>query len=195
MNKYSKMSNKEIREMVTESFGEEFLKEYDGISQELSSESERASVLVGAAWLDQHLYEFIRSVLPDDEKLKKVLLSTIRHFGSRIDVAHRLGILGDNEKELIIIAKDIRNNFAHKTFVSFKDKNVAKLVDQLESFASVFYFPMKEEANDKQSMYVGVVSYFVASFFVRTRSAMKVEDLDARLDMLRFMATESDKDY
>ena len=70
MDKYADMSDEEIREMVEEAFGDEFQKESDEIRKELRSESPRASVLVGAAWIDEYLFDYIGTALPDDEKLR-----------------------------------------------------------------------------------------------------------------------------
>ena len=131
---------------------EEYEKESDEIRQELSSESPRASVLVGAAWLEEHLFEYIRSVMPDDEKIKQVFISPTHSFWRRIDVAHKLGIIGDNEKETLHIVRNIRNKFAHRTSVSFDDEDVAKLIDQLDGEERKALLKMIDIAISKKRM-------------------------------------------
>jgi len=192
MDKYADMSDEEIREMVAEAFGDKFQKESDEIRKELSSESPRASVLVGAAWIDEYLFDYIETALPDDEKLKQVFLSPLRYFGHRIKVAHKLGIIGDNERATLDVIKDIRNKFAHRTSVSFEDEDVVQLIDRLEPYSPPGYSQMRDISNDA-SKYVSVVSYYVASLFVRIRNAIKYEDLETRLGLLRYIASESDK--
>ena len=185
---YNSMSDEEISALVVETLGDEY-ETYQKVSAELSEESPRASVIVGAAWLDFKLASLIEQALHDDERVRKVFTNPFRYFGSRIDVAYRLGLISQQEKEGLEVVRDIRNEFAHEILVSFSDSKIKELVPKLEPFVHQDAKPME----DPRHWYVYAVSYLNGLLSVRVKSAREEPNIATRLDMLRFVAKENEE--
>jgi len=194
VDQYEKMSDDEIHQMVADEFGEDFRREADEVNKELLSESPRASVLVGAAWLDQYLAEFLALALPQDGRIVEVFLSPVRSLAHRIETAHKLGIIGSTEKDLMHAVKEIRNKFAHRTSVSFQDRDVVELTSNLTPFLPPNYTPGPTPGDLPHAKYVGAISYLVASLHTRIKHANLVRGLDMQLDYLRFVAARVDEE-
>ncbi|WP_407471112.1 hypothetical protein [Xanthomonas campestris] len=103
--------------------------------EEMGGESDRAVAIVGAAWVEEALFDSISSFLQPHEKSHKRLFggnSPLGNFSSKIDLARLLGIISD-----IILAdlhriREIRNEFAHNiahktdnTRLTFSTQHVA----------------------------------------------------------------------
>jgi hypothetical protein len=85
--------------------------------QEVEKESDRAAVIVGAAYLDEYLRIYIASLLIDDKTIVDDLFGVERPlgaFGARIRMAYALGLLDDNEFHDFKIVQEVRNAFAHR---------------------------------------------------------------------------------
>ena len=194
MSQFEEMSDEEIRQMVSDEFGEDFRSEADEVSAELLSESPRASVLVGAAWLDQYLVEFLSTVLPQDDRIAEVFLSPIRYLGHRIESAHKLGIIGSSEKEAMMAVKDIRNKFAHRTSVSFVDPDIVQLASKLDSFLPPKYTPSSKPGDATHAKYVSAIAHQVASLHTRIKHTKLFPAIDTRLEYLRFVTERVDEE-
>jgi hypothetical protein len=190
LDKYHGKTDEQIRQMTIDAFGADFRREADEVSKELLSESPRASVLVGAAWLDDYLRRMIASALPPDELTQRVFLGTLRSLGQRINAARDLGIISESEKVAMDLAKQIRNAFAHRTSVSFDNPDVQALAAKLEPHLPDTYAPGSAPIEEPRRMYVALVSYYVASLASREKYAREMSDLDLRLEFMRFVATE-----
>jgi DNA-binding MltR family transcriptional regulator len=89
------------------------------ISEELHKESDRAAIVLGAAWLDEGLAALLRAVLlPAMEKKEESdellgLNGPLGDFASRIKLCHRLGLINDDFRKAIDIIRKMRNKFAH----------------------------------------------------------------------------------
>jgi hypothetical protein len=191
--KYEGKSDEEIRQMVVDAFGPEFRKEEDEVRAELRSESPRASVLVGAAWLDDYLCQLLTLTLPQDVTVQSVFLANTRSLGQRIVAAHQLGIIAKTEKEAMDLIRQIRNRFAHRTSVSFDDQDVAALAARLHRYLPARFSSDSDPADQGRSNYVAMVSYYVASLASRTNCARSLNDPAMRLDLLRFVARRVDE--
>jgi len=122
----------------------EFRKILDPLVAELKNQNDRSAVIVGAAQLDDLLAELLAHFFldgrkkPKDRKADSLLgrdrpLST---FSSRIDAAHRLGLIGETFARSMDVVRDMRNEFAHQVHQSSLDKSphrerIAQLVDLL----------------------------------------------------------------
>lgn len=104
--------------------------EFDAIARELFSESDRAAVVVAAAYADAMLREHIdRFLLPAREK---------RHLGlphsetERLALAYRLGLIRKGMYETFREVYKLRNKFAHNTSsANLDDPGIAQLVDRI----------------------------------------------------------------
>jgi hypothetical protein len=191
--KFSKYSEEELSNKIIKEFSPEYRKESIVIRKELLSESPRASVLVGAAWLDNYLSELIQISFPEDEIIRKVVKEFIPNFSQRIIIANKLGIIGDNEKKVINIIRDIRNKFAHRAIISFKDEDVIQLTNKLNTFLPPGYSPDENPDDEQRSKYIAVISVIVSYLFLRIKRIKTIKEYSMRLDLLRSIAKKMDE--
>jgi hypothetical protein len=90
---------------------------FRGYAAEMARESDRGAVIVGAAILDTLLGELISarlvaSVERDDELLEGSS-APCSSFGSRIDLAYRIGALGLTMRSSLHLIRKMRNEAAH----------------------------------------------------------------------------------
>ena len=85
--------------------------------KDFSKESDRAAVIVGAARLDDLLYQLLRAVLLPCTSSQDELLegdSPLSTFHARTHLAHRLGLLDDEFVRALHLVRRMRNAFAHE---------------------------------------------------------------------------------
>lgn len=94
---------------------------WEGFDEEFEKESDRAAVIIGAAFLDEYLRQLIASFLIDEENEVNELLGSEKHlmrplgsFSARIRTAYCLGLISKHEYHDFKIIRDIRNRFAHE---------------------------------------------------------------------------------
>lgn len=79
-------------------------------------ESERAIVVLGVAQIDADLERVLTHVLHPSATQKDDLFSpgrALSSFGSKIALAHRLGLIDNQFRSVLNILRRIRNDFAH----------------------------------------------------------------------------------
>jgi hypothetical protein len=90
---------------------------FNRLSQELHKESDRAALLMGAAWLDEGLLNLLRAhLLPSTTKEDQELFEghgPLATFSARTKVSRRLGLISADFEQAINIIRRIRNKFAH----------------------------------------------------------------------------------
>lgn len=85
--------------------------------EDFKKESDRAAVIVGAAKLDLLLYQLLQRVLLPSTSAVDELLdgdAGVGTFHSRINLAHRLGLIDDYFARALNLVRKIRNAFAHE---------------------------------------------------------------------------------
>lgn len=85
--------------------------------EEFRAESDRAAVILGAAQLDLLLYQLIQKVLLPTASSRDELLDSdgpLGAFSSRINMAHRLGLIDTPFARALHLVRKIRNTFAHE---------------------------------------------------------------------------------
>ncbi|MDF7650740.1 hypothetical protein PUG42_19600 [Erwiniaceae bacterium L1_54_3] len=107
------------------------------LKEEFRGSSDRASAIVGAAFLDELLTEILKEYLVDDTiKNDKEIFSGVgplATFSSKINMAYRLGIISKSERKIIHCIRDVRNKFAHKLDgVSFEENSIRQKVQSIE---------------------------------------------------------------
>ncbi len=82
--------------------------------EELQQEGPRGGVLLGAAFLDEHLRQLLQAFFVDHSASRELLQGySLNSFSTRINLAFSLGLIPrDMHKDLCRI-RDIRNEFAH----------------------------------------------------------------------------------
>ncbi|GAB4535934.1 MAG: hypothetical protein Fur0018_26440 [Anaerolineales bacterium] len=109
--------------------------EWRGFYEEFQSRSDRASAIVGAAFLDGHLGHLLRSFFIDDSEAAETLLGVERpleSFGSRIRLCYVLGLISEDEYQDLQVILNVRNIFANEMRgVSFDDAEIKALCRSL----------------------------------------------------------------
>jgi DNA-binding MltR family transcriptional regulator len=98
---------------------------------EFSRESDRASVILAVAMLDQSLESLLRGYLvvtnSSEDKLIDGAYAPLASFSARIDIAYRIGLISARLCRDLHIIRRIRNEFAHNvsdcTFASSVVRN------------------------------------------------------------------------
>nr|WP_183265687.1 MltR family transcriptional regulator [Acidocella aromatica] len=101
----------------------------------MNGESPRGQVLVGAALLDSLLEQSILTYLVDVPKAAKLLEgfnAPLGTFSARAIAALGLGLVSQDEFEDLDTIRKIRNEFAHKTNISFADDCIQKHTQKLK---------------------------------------------------------------
>lgn len=84
---------------------------------QMNDESDRGSVIVSVAILDEVLTNLIKAKLvPSLEKSDELFdsgFSPFSFFSAKIDLAYRIGLLRPNARASLHLLRRIRNNFAH----------------------------------------------------------------------------------
>ena len=106
----------------------------DSAISAMTYESDRASVIVGAASIEYQLQQMLIKALRPCEAKKDSLFEyygPLSSFKDKIDMCYRLGLIGDFSYKPLNAIREIRNEFAH----SFrpKDKEVIKLCLKLSN--------------------------------------------------------------
>jgi hypothetical protein len=97
---------------------------FDEFLNEFKSESDRASVIIGAARLDLCLYHLLQFYLLPNAGNQDDLLngdSPLSSFSSRINICYRLGLIESKLARALHLVRKIRNIFAHETSGSSLD--------------------------------------------------------------------------
>lgn len=95
---------------------------------ELNAESPRGGVMVACATLDDLLAKAIAARLIDDAHVSKLIdgfNAPLGTFSSRIIAAFALGVISKIEFDDLQVIRKIRNDFAHRTGVSFADPSIS----------------------------------------------------------------------
>lgn len=101
----------------------------------LSSETDRGSALMAAAYLDDRLKALIELRVVSDPKITRRAFDfngPLGSFSSRIDFAYLLGVIPKNARADLHKLRAIRNCFAHESGpLDFKDEAVSRKCDGL----------------------------------------------------------------
>ena len=128
---------------------------YNKFMIEFVGESDRASVILGAAKIDALLREILnRHFLPCAKSQDDLLEgdSPLSTFSSRIRICNRLGLIDPQFTKLLHIFRRLRNSFAHE--VEHSDFTVNRARDRVKAlskpFAEAPFFQRMLESVTKQ---------------------------------------------
>lgn len=89
----------------------------DFFRDEFSKESERASVIVAAAMLEQALEALLKNALVpipgDEDAIFDGPYAPLASFSAKIDIAFRIGLIPPSYAKSLHLVRRIRNSFAH----------------------------------------------------------------------------------
>ena len=113
---------------------QEKLKDWQSFHDELFKESDRACVVLSAAYLDESLRVLLTNYFVDDNKAVKnfiggpeSLTAPLGSFASRITAAYCLGLIDKIQYNDLHTIRKIRNLFAHGLQgLSFEDPKVTR---------------------------------------------------------------------
>ena len=104
------------------------LKEFIDFRTSLIQESDRGSVLMAAAFIEDKLGYLLESYFVENEKICKQLLKSngaLATFSSKIDLAFLLGLIPKNIFDDLHLLRKIRNEFAHTASkISFETASI-----------------------------------------------------------------------
>jgi hypothetical protein len=124
------------------------LAEFQQVLGEINAESPRGRVMVATAMLDDLLGQAIAARLIDCPEAGKLLDGFNAPLGSlstRIVASLALGVISRREHDDLQVIRRIRNDFAHRTGISFDDGSVKDRCALL-SFAAKDYDEVKVDA-------------------------------------------------
>ena len=115
-------------------------KRFKANSAEMTAESDRGCILIGASLLDDALSNLLRSRLAPDAHVRKhameplfAAMGPLSSFSSRINMAYCLELLQRWEFEDLELIRKIRNKAAHEyTAKSFKSPEIIQFADRLQ---------------------------------------------------------------
>lgn len=152
------------------------LNDWAGFRKSLNEESERASAIVGAAFLDEYLRKLLASFMVDekdavDELLGNGLSETpLSSFGARITAAYCLGLITQKQRDALRKVKWVRNEFAHSLHGrSFEDDDIKKICLALEIPGEV-----KDNQASSRDRYILIVKGLVALIHVQAERIQKM---------------------
>jgi hypothetical protein len=96
---------------------EEELIRFNRFLEEFDQETDRAAVILGAANIDELLYQLLSATLLPSTAANDELLDgdgPLSTFSARINASHRLGLIDANMTRTLHVVRKIRNAFAHE---------------------------------------------------------------------------------
>ncbi|MES1934413.1 hypothetical protein T35B1_17501 [Salinisphaera shabanensis T35B1] len=101
----------------------------------LRAESDRGSVIVAGAWMEDLLSDAIQKrLLPSPEQNDKLFgpRGPLGTFAAKIDIAHRVSLITREVRKSLHICRRLRNDFAHVAHpISFDTESVKDRVTEL----------------------------------------------------------------
>ena len=142
--------------------------DWGAFAGELQGESERATVIVAAAFLDDLLATLMATFLIDDSEAAEQLLmrpfSPLGSFSARITTAYLLGLIGRMERNDLGVIKDIRNRFAHeRAGLRLGDASITPLLHRLQLSSIVPETIRNAMSTDPRQVFINHAS-MLASF-------------------------------
>lgn len=146
--------------------------EWRGFYEEFQSRSDRASAIVGAAFLDGHLGHLLLNFFIDDPQAVENLLGTERpleSFGSRIKLCYALGLISEDEYADLQVILQVRNVFANEMRgVSFEDAEIKALCRSLHMPDRVM---LPAEDRSARNLFVFATALLAQTIMLRTADA------------------------
>ncbi len=115
---------------------------FNYVVDELSKESDRASVILSATFIDQELETVLKSFLVSTEASEDNLFDgafrPLSTFSARIDMAFRLGLITKEFARLLHLIRKIRNEFSHNIEgCNFENMRVQNMIIEMRRITNI----------------------------------------------------------
>lgn len=115
---------------------DDFLTLFNAFIRLLERESDRGSVIVSCALLDDALEQRLKYRLaPSPEKEDELFAGAyapLNNFSAKIDFAYRVGVISLNTRKSLHLIRKLRNDFAHSSSeITFKTESVRHRIKEL----------------------------------------------------------------
>lgn len=105
---------------------------------QFQKESDRAAVILVVSIIDENLQTLLKSYLvatpSSNDSLFDSATSPLSNFSSKIDIAHRIGLVSSKFARDLHIVRKIRNSFAHDIYgCNFENGSVLSRIRELEN--------------------------------------------------------------
>ncbi|NWC01576.1 hypothetical protein [Pseudomonas sp. G1002] len=108
---------------------------FTAIVQSLKGESDRGTIVLAAAWLDDSLTKILRVYFNTSPSEKNSIFSpgqAIGDFGTKIKIAAKLNLINSHIEDSLSICRKLRNEFAHlASELSFQTPSVKSKIENL----------------------------------------------------------------
>ncbi len=145
---------------------------WQGLVAEFQHTSDRAVVILGSTYLQNHLGHLIRSFIVDHPENSANLLeaeSPLGGFGPRIYSAYALGLISPNELHDLSLILKIRNQFlAQLNSLKFTDDDFSKICNLLKIPREVLH---PEETPTPRRLFVFAIALLVGQLSLRAEQA------------------------
>jgi len=146
------------------------LSDYDRMVNFYSKESDRASAILAASFLDAYLAQFLKEFMINDQQACDELLNgygPLATFSARRECAYIFGYIDEDMRNDIKYIAKIRNEFAHNhEMTSFKETPIPDLCQNLTTASSV---------KGPRYQYLVAVSLIFATLDAKIRSPKKTK--------------------
>ncbi len=119
----------------------ERIEEFQDFRISLTSESDRGSVLMAAAFIEDKITQLLENFIINDKKIRKKIFEgsgALATFSSKIDMAFLLGLIPKNILNDLHILRKIRNDFAHNAkSITFKTDYIKDRCNALQVVSKV----------------------------------------------------------
>ena len=160
---------------------------YTSYVDEFKKESDRASVILAAAMLDDVLTEILKSILVSPSTKKDPLFdgafASFGSFGSKIELALRLGAISDKFARDLKMIKSIRNDFAHRVGgCTFEEQStqsrVGDLMDSWSNLQKMFKRDVLPEGTRNDFLFVSIWMLLTLHFNLESTTSLNKAKLE-----------------
>ncbi len=145
---------------------------WEELVSEFRFKSDRAVVVLGAAYLKTHLGRILESFFIDDSEVPAMLLEEERPLGSftaRIKTAYSLGLISSNEYHDLLVVQSIRKEFLREIEeVRFTNDGIREQCFRLKIPREVL---LPEETLTPRRLFVFATAFLAQQFMLRASQA------------------------
>ncbi|MBS1248590.1 MAG: Mannitol operon repressor [Chloroflexi bacterium] len=149
-------------------------KKWKDLVNEFRSKSDRAVVILGAAYLKTHLGGLLESFFIDDPEISEILLgqeSPLGSFSTRVKVAYSLGLLSPNEYRDLLVIQAIHKEFVGEIEeVKFTNDEIRELCFRLKIPREVL---LPGETLTPRRLFVFATAFLAQQLMLRTSQAAR----------------------
>ncbi len=141
-------------------------KQWKFLLEQFQKESDRAAVILVVSIIDENLQTLVKTHLvptaSSNDSLFDSATSPLSNFSSKIDMAHRIGLISGKFARDLHIVRKIRNSFAHDIYgCNFENGSVISRIRELENSFHKSYLDAIEKVDRKDDLLKGIRGRFI----------------------------------